>query len=153
MSFFTFLEWQRTIWKSAHWKLFPVQTKTVRWHWQETNCNRTWPPRVIGGFFVASTAVFQKYFTRHNAALKTLFFEIVHDNACIESVPPWYSPVKPKPVYEADSAQTFWDVPVFAVHEGVTANRVEARIIDHHTKRKMLVVWKALFIERLLLSA
>ena len=31
-----------------------------------------------------------KYLTRHNAALKTLFFEIVHDLGLIESVAPWY---------------------------------------------------------------
>ena len=67
--------------------------------------------------------------------MKTLFFEIVYDLGLIESVPPWYSPVKPKPVYEADSAQGFWDVPVFAVHEEVTANRVDARIIEHQTKQ------------------
>ena len=64
-----------------------------------------------------------------------MFFEIVHDLGLIESVPPWYAPVKPTPVYEADSAQAFWDVPVFAVHEEVTANRVDGRFIDHQTKR------------------
>ena len=58
-------------------------------------------PHVLAG----CTALAQnKYLTRHNAALKTLFFDIVHNLGLIESVPPWYSPVKPKPVYEADSA-------------------------------------------------
>ena len=71
----------------------------------------------------------------HNAALKTLFFEIVHNLGLIKSVPPWNSPMKPKPVYEVDSAQAFWGVPVFAVHKEVTANRIDARIIDHQTKR------------------
>ena len=89
-------------------------------------------PHVLAG----CTALAQnKYLTRHNAALKTIFFEIVYDLGLIASVPPWYSPVKPKPVYESDSAEAFWDVPVFAVHEEVTANRVDARIIDHQTKR------------------
>ena len=89
-------------------------------------------PHVLAG----CTALAQnKYLTRHNAALKTLFFEIVHDLGLIESVPPWYSPVKPKPVYEADSAQAFWEVQVFAVREAVTANRVDARIINHQTKQ------------------
>ena len=89
-------------------------------------------PHVLAG----CTAMAQnKYLTRHNAALKTIFFEIVYDLGLIASVPPWYSPVKPKPVYESDSAEAFWDVPVFAVHEEVTANRVDARIIDHQTKR------------------
>ena len=89
-------------------------------------------PHVLTG----CTALDQnKYLTRRYAALKTLFFEIVHDLGLIESVPPWYSPVKPKLVYEARSARAFWDVPVFAVHEEVTANMVNARIIDHQTKR------------------
>ena len=95
-------------------------------------CDKESVPHVLA----SCTALAQnKYLTRHNAALKTLFFEIVYDLGLIESVPPWYSPVKPKPVYEADSAQAFWDVPVSAVHEEVTANRVDARIIDHQTKR------------------
>ena len=59
----------------------------------------------------------------------------MHDLGLIESVPPWYSPVKPKPVYEADSGQVFWDVPVFALLEEVTENRVDVRIIDYQTKR------------------
>ena len=89
-------------------------------------------PHVLAG----CTALAQnKYLTRHNVALKTLFFEIIHDLGLIESVPPWCSPVKPKPVYEADSAKAFWDLPIFAVHEEVTANRVDADIIDHQKKR------------------
>ena len=97
-------------------------------------CDRA--PESVHHVLAGCTALAQnKYLTRHNAALKTLFFEIVHDLGFIESVSPWYSPVKPKPVYEADSAQAFWDVPVFAVHEEVTANRVDAWFIDHQAKR------------------
>ena len=93
-------------------------------------------PECVPHALAGCTALAQNtYLTGHNAALKTLFFEIVYDLGLIESVPPWYSPVKPKPENEPDSAQAFWDVPVFAVHEVVTANRVDARIIDHQTKR------------------
>ena len=87
-------------------------------------------PNVLASFI---TLPQNKYLTRHNVAFKTLFFKIVHDVGFIESLPPWYSPVKPKPVYEAEGAQAFWDIPVFAVHEEVTANRVDARFIDHQT--------------------
>ena len=48
---------------------------------------------------------------------------------------PWYSPLKPKPVYESNNAQAFWDVPLFAEHQEVRANRVDARIINHVSKR------------------
>ena len=67
-------------------------------------------PHVLAG---CTAPAQNKYLTRRNAALKTLFFEIVYDLGLIELVPPLYSPVKPKPVYEADSAEAFWDVPGF----------------------------------------
>ena len=53
-------------------------------------------------------------------------------------MPPWYTPLKPKSVCEANKAQAFWDVPLFAEHQEVTvcrANRVDARIINHESKR------------------
>ena len=75
-----------------------------------------------------------KYLFRHNAVLKVLFFEILRDLNLIEVVPPWYSPTMPKPMYESDDAQAFWDVPVFAEHQEVRANRVDARIVNHKTK-------------------
>ena len=43
--------------------------------------------------------------------------------------------LKPKPVYESNNAQAFWDVPLFAEHQDVRANRVDARIINHVSKR------------------
>ena len=36
-----------------------------------------------------------KYLSRHNAALKIPFFEMLTDMDLVESNPPWYSPVKP----------------------------------------------------------
>ncbi|CAH3143443.1 unnamed protein product [Porites lobata] len=38
-----------------------------------------------------------KYLYRHNAALKILFFELLREHGLMEEVPPWYSPVMPKP--------------------------------------------------------
>ena len=52
----------------------------------------------------------------------------------MESVPPWYSPVTPKPICESDDAKTFWDVPVYAEHAYFKADRVDARFMDHKTK-------------------
>jgi len=54
-------------------------------------------------------------------------------------VQPWYSLVVPKPKYESPEAQTYWDIPVFAVSEQVRQNRVDARFIDHEKKRVMAV--------------
>ena len=63
-----------------------------------------------------------KYLARHNAALKVLFFELLRDLQLCEGVPPWYSPVAPKPLYESPDAQAFWDIPMFAEHNHVRSN-------------------------------
>ena len=59
----------------------------------------------------------------------------MQDLGLVDSVPPWYSPLKPKPVYEANNAQPFWDVPLFTEHQEVRASRVDARIMSHESKR------------------
>ena len=76
-----------------------------------------------------------KYLARHNAALKVLFFEMLRDQQLREGVPPWYSPVAPKPLYESPDAQAFWDIPMFAEHNHVRSSRVDVRVIDHKQKR------------------
>ena len=66
--------------------------------------------------------------------MKILFFEVLQDLSLVNSVPPWYSPLKPKPVFEENNAQVFWEVPLFAAHQDVRANRVDARI-NNESKR------------------
>ena len=56
-----------------------------------------------------------------------------------DTVPPWYSPVVPKPKYESPEAQAYQDIPVFAVSELVRQNRVDTRFIDHEKKRTLAV--------------
>ena len=57
-----------------------------------------------------------KYLSRHNAALKILFFEFLKSYQLIEVISPWYSPTQPKPSYETEQATVYWDVPVYADH-------------------------------------
>ena len=83
-------------------------------------------------FYTCSIRVFGP---THNAALKIFFFERCKDLKLVESVPPWYSPVKPKPIYELDEAKAFWDVVVYAEHTYVRANRVDVRFVDHKAKK------------------
>ena len=73
----------------------------------------------------SSSALAQnKYLARHNAALKVLFWEMLRELQLSDTVPPWYSPAVPKPIYETPKAQAYWDIPVFAVSEQVKQNRV-----------------------------
>lgn len=69
---------------------------------------------------------------KNNAVLKILFFEILYSLDLIDSVPPWYSPTEP--VYENDRAQAYWDVSVYASHDEVRANRIDARIVHNSAK-------------------
>ena len=72
-------------------------------------------PHILSG---CSTLAQTKYLARHNSALKILFFEMLRDQNLVSKVPPWYSPVQPKPMYENERAKAFWDVPVYAECDG-----------------------------------
>ncbi|XP_068692476.1 uncharacterized protein [Montipora foliosa] len=50
-----------------------------------------------------------------------------------------YSLSKPKPVYQNDRAQAFWDVAVYADHVTVRANRIDVRIVDSTAKSVILL--------------
>ncbi|XP_068713688.1 uncharacterized protein [Montipora foliosa] len=76
-----------------------------------------------------------KYLARHDAVLKVLFFEIIFDLGLIDSVPPWYSPIKPQSVYETAEVQAYWDVPVYGEYQELRANRVDARIVNNRDKQ------------------
>ena len=69
-----------------------------------------------------------------NAALKILFFELLREHGLIEEVPPWYSPVMPKPAYQNTTSEAFWDIPIYAEHNEVRANRIDARLVTHERK-------------------
>jgi len=60
---------------------------------------------------------------------------MLHDLRLIDEIKPWYLPVKPKPVYESDNVQAYWDVPMFAEHQEMRSNRVDARIANHKSKQ------------------
>ena len=88
---------------------------------------------------VLASCLQNKYLARHNAALKVLFWEMLRELQLSDTVPPWYSPAVPKPIYESPEAQAYCDIPVFAVGEPVKQNRVDARFIDYE-KKKVLAV-------------
>ena len=67
-----------------------------------------------------------KYLARHDAVLKVLFFVIICDLDLIDTVLPWYSPIKPQSVYETAEVQAYWDVPVYGEYQEFRAKRVDA---------------------------
>ena len=93
-------------------------------------------PHVLSG---CSALAQSKYKTRHDAALKVLFFDLLCDMGLIESAPSWCSPETPKPEYKNDRASAFWDVPVYAEKTEVIANRIDARVVDKQKKKVLLL--------------
>ena len=93
-------------------------------------------PHILSG---CSTLEQTKYLARHNSALKILFFEMLRDQNLVSKVPPWYSAVQLKPMYENERAKAFWDVPVYAESVMVKANRIDARIVEKERKRVAVI--------------
>ena len=62
-------------------------------------------------------------------------------------IPPWYSPTQPKLSYEKEQATVSWDVPVYADHIEVHANRVDARIVDKENKTVTLLEMSCPWVE------
>ena len=75
-----------------------------------------------------------KYLYRHNAALKILFFELLREHGLIEEVPPWSSPLMPKPAYQNTTTEAFWDIPIYAEHNEVRSNWIDTRLVSHERK-------------------
>ena len=67
--------------------------------------------------------------------MKVLFFEIICDLGLIDTVPPWYSPIKPQSVYETAEVQAYWDVPVYGEYQELRPNGVHARIVNSREKQ------------------
>ena len=107
-------------------------------------------PEILADLLSGCSALAQsKYLERHNVALKVFFFEMARELGLIDSFPPWYSPAVPKPICESSEALAFWDVPVYAEHTIVEANRVDARFVDHKTKKVWAVEMSCRWIEHL----
>ncbi|XP_068749277.1 uncharacterized protein [Montipora capricornis] len=94
-----------------------------------------------------SALVRTKYLSRHNGALKILFFELLKDYQLIEAVPPWYSATQLKPLYQNDQVTAYWEVPVYANYTEVRANSVDARIVDKERKTVTLLELSCPWIE------
>ena len=79
--------------------------------------------------------------------MKILFFELLREHGLIEKVPPWYSPVMPKPAYQNTTSEAFWDIPIYAEHNEVRANRIDARLVSHERKEVCTIEMSCPWIE------
>ena len=80
-----------------------------------------------------------KYMTRHNGALKVIFYEFLKDLDLMTSIPPWYSQNTPKPLYENEKGKALWDVPLYAEYAEVRNNRIDCTVIDKKKKKVVLL--------------
>ena len=64
---------------------------------------------------------------------------MLKDLELVDKIPPWYSPVQPKPKYENVKGEGFLDVPVFRKSIELKANRIDAPIINHEEKKVITV--------------
>ena len=83
-----------------------------------------------------------KYLPRRNRTLKILFFELLKDHQLTTN-----SPTQPNQLYQNDQVVAYWDVPVYADHTEVRANRVDARIVDKDRKTVTLLEMSCPWIE------
>ena len=64
-----------------------------------------------------------------------------------QTVPPWYSPAMPKPLYENENATAMWDVPLYVENTEVRANRIDARIVDKNAKEVIVIEMSCPWLE------
>ena len=88
-----------------------------------------------------------KYLQRHNNAFKVLFFEVLRSLELVTKVEPWFSQVKPKPLYENENSTAFWDVPLFADTTQVKSNRIDATVIDKTSKQVRVIEMSCPWLE------
>jgi hypothetical protein len=109
-------------------------------------CNKK--PESVAHLLSGCSALAQnKYLTRHNNALKVLYFEVLRDLQVIENAPAWYSPVKPKPEYITDEVHALWDIPTYGDNHEIKANRIDAKIVNKKSKEVVILEMSCPWVE------
>ncbi|XP_068704791.1 uncharacterized protein [Montipora foliosa] len=72
---------------------------------------------------------------------------LLQEHELIEKVPPWYSPATPKTAYQNTTSEAFWDIPIYAEHNEVRANRIDARLVSHERKEVYTIEMSCPWIE------
>ena len=74
------------------------------------------------------------YKNRHDDAFKCIFFQLLHNYGFIDNIPPWYSKVKVKPIYENENVSIFWDIPEYTgdmEENDLNIKRPDGKLILH----------------------
>ena len=53
----------------------------------------------------------------------------------------------PKPAYQNTTSEAFWDIPIYAEHNEVRANRIDARLVSHERKEVCTIEMSCPWIE------
>ena len=88
-----------------------------------------------------------QYLARHNNRLKGLYFELLRELQLVESLPAWYSPIKPKPEYVSEDVQALWDIPIYGGNHELQANKIDAKIVNHKSKEVVVLETSCPWIE------
>ena len=117
-----------------HEQVLPTQLYTI--HKTRVSPSPTQRVESMAHILSACPALAQtKYLARHDAVLKVLLFEILFDLDLIDTVPPWYSPIKPQPVYETADRPEHPSTHVPGKFQEQRANIVDARIANNQHKQ------------------
>ena len=92
-------------------------------------------PYVLSG---CGALAHSKYKTRHDAALKVLFFDLLSDMALIESAPSWCSPETPSQSTRMIEPAPSGMCQVYAEKTEIRANRIDARVVNKQKKVLLL---------------
>ena len=53
----------------------------------------------------------------------------------------------PKPAYQNTTTEAFWDIPIYAEHNEVRTNRIDARLVSHEGKEVCTIEMSCPWIE------
>ena len=76
-----------------------------------------------------------------------LYFELLRELQLVESLPAWYSPIKPKPEYVLEDIQALWDIPTYGENHELQAKRIDAKIVNHKSKEVVVLEMSCPWIE------
>ena len=104
-------------------------------------------PETLAHVLSGCSALPHSKYPETQRSIESLFLRDGEELGLIDSVPPWYSPAVPKPIYESPEVPAFWDVPLYAEYTIVKANRVDAPFVGHKTKKVWAVEMSRPWIE------